>query len=105
VVHSFDAGLLQNVALRLKNDYGVTSTAFIHDSYGVHHGQLECGENAVDVLHKVIREEAHKIFKGNYLEEFREHILSYAPHVELPEAPAQGDFNVDELLNSPYFFS
>jgi len=105
VVHSFDAGLLHNVALRLKNDYGVTSTAFIHDSYGVHHGQLECGENAVDVLHKVIREEAHKIFKGNYLEEFREHILSYAPHVELPEAPAQGDFNVDELLNSPYFFS
>lgn len=105
VIHSFDAGLLQRVALRLKNDYGVTSTAFIHDSYGVHHGQLECGENAVDVLHKVIREEAHRIFKGNYLVEFSDHIKSYAPQVELPEPPAQGDFNIDELLNSPYFFS
>lgn len=105
VIHSFDAGLLQCVALRLKHDYGVSSTAFIHDSYGVHHGQLDCGENAVDVLHKVIREEAHRIFKGNCLVDFRDHIHSYAPHVELPMPPAQGDFNIDELLNSPYFFS
>ena len=105
IIHSYDAGLLQSVALRLKNDYGVSSTAFIHDSYGVHHGQLDCGENAVDVLHKVIREEAHRIFKGNCLVDFRDYIHSYAPHIELPMAPAQGNFNIDELLESSYFFS
>lgn len=105
VVHSLDAGLLQSVALRLNRDYDITSMAFIHDSYGVHHGQLDNGENAVDVLHAVIREEARRIFSGDYLSEFREHILTYAPHVELPEPPKQGDFDIDELLNSPYFFS
>jgi len=99
IIHSQDAAMLQLTVLRLHREYGIDAFAMIHDSYGVHHAD-------VDKMHKVLREVAHEMYNKNWLEEFHQYVLSYAPEgLELPTPPDLGDFDVDRLLNAPYFFS
>lgn len=99
VVHSLDAAMLQKVVIWLAAN-GITSTAMIHDSYGVHAGYVE-------KLHAVIREVGYSMFKDNWLTDvFHKGLQSICPEgVELPVPPEQGDFDVSELISAPYFFS
>ena len=96
-VHSQDASHLTNVALRTKRELGLKSYSFIHDSFGVH--PSETG----DFL-QVIKEEFHKLYEGNRLDQLRTYWCERY-NVELPEAPTQGQFNIDDVLNSVFIFS
>ena len=99
VIHSLDASLAQKVINRMREDYGVTDFASIHDSFGVHAAH-------VDTLRDVIRETAYDMFKGNWIKDHFHYGVQYRNlGVDLPEPPAQGSFDVSEVLNAPYFFA
>jgi len=96
VIHSFDAAMLQLTVSKLAAK-GHTDFAMIHDSYGMHAGKVE-------ELHKTLREAAYEIFSADNLAEFHEYVQSQT-EVQLPKPPAQGDYDMAEILNAPYFFS
>lgn len=99
VIHSQDAAMLQMTAVALNERYGITDFAFIHDSYGVHHA-------FVDQLHEVLREVAIEMYSGDWLKDFHEYVLSYAPRPDaIPTPPPVGDFDIAELKHARYFFS
>ena len=97
VIHSLDASLLQLTVNELKRR-GIDSINTIHDSFGVHFRHT-------DEMRDVIRQQATKMFRGNWLlDDFHAQVQKNSP-VELPTPPPQGAFNVEEVLDAPYFFS
>lgn len=91
-VHSLDASHLTLVVLRAKAA-GIDAFAMIHDDYGTHAADTA-------VLYRIIREVFVEMYtRHDVLEEFR------AAYSFLPEPPAMGTLNLNEVLNSPYFFS
>lgn len=97
IVHSFDAA---HLALTVNGAVaeGITDLAMIHDSYGVH---------ACDTLafSHVLRREFVAIYKTDWLTKIRDDILAYAPHVALPPVPLRDDFEIDQVMHAPFFFS
>ena len=68
----------------------------IHDSYGTH-------ANKTPMLAKLLREAFVDIYvKNDVLGDFRKAALEVLD--EVPEPPEQGNLNIYEVLNSPYFF-
>lgn len=99
IIHSLDAALMQRVVVELRDKYGVSSIAAIHDSFAVL-------PNNVTTMRNVIRETAYDMFKGNWLaDEFHAYLTAYAPDVDLPPVPEQGSFDVREVLDAVYFFA
>tara|TARA_B100000085_G_scaffold22775_1_gene19158 strand:- start:36142 stop:38625 length:2484 start_codon:yes stop_codon:yes gene_type:complete len=99
IIHSIDAALMQKVIVELREEHHVYSIAAIHDSFAV----LPCN---VGLMRDVIRQTAYDMFKGNWIEDsFHPYLKEYAPNVDLPEPPAQGDFNIKEVLDAEYFFA
>lgn len=97
VIHSLDAALLQMVVNELSRR-GITSLSTIHDSFGVHYRHT-------DEMRDVIRHKAVEMFDGDWLRDgFHQYVQQHSP-VELPEPPQQGSFDLQEVLNAPYFFS
>ena len=97
VIHSLDASLLQKVVVELKRR-GIGSVATIHDSFAVHYRHT-------DEMRDVIRQQAYRMFEGDWLRDgFHEYVQEHSP-VELPEPPAQGTFEPKEVLDASYFFS
>ena len=95
VIHSLDASLLQKVVNRLYDD-DIKSFCTIHDSFAVHYRH-------VDHLRDVIRQEAYKMFKGDWLrDEFYAYVSSNSP-IDLPPPPEQGDFDVKKVLKAHTF--
>ena len=101
VVHSLDSAHLMLTASSLAND-GMTSFAFIHDSYGTHMGE------ATDKLARVLREQFVTMYKGNVLENFVEQLREQIPMElaeKLPPLPSVGTLDLDAILDSRYFFA
>ena len=97
VIHSLDASLLQRVVNQLVLR-GIHQIATVHDSFAVHFRHTE-------EMRDVIRQEAYRMFKHNWLKDgFHDYVQSNSP-IELPEPPSQGTFDVSEVLKSEYFFS
>ena len=83
----------------MREDYGVSDFASIHDSFGV----PACH---VDTLRDVIREVAYDMFKGDWIKDSFHYGMQYRnPGIDLPEPPVQGSFDPKEVLSSPYFFA
>jgi DNA-directed RNA polymerase len=88
-------------ASSLAND-GMTSFAFIHDSYGTHMGE------ATDKLARVLREQFVTMYKGNVLENFVEQLREQIPMElaeKLPPLPSVGTLDLAAILDSRYFFA
>ena len=98
VVHSFDAAMLAQTALRCHDEHGLTHFAFIHDSYGTHAADTS-------VMSRILREVAVEMYRPDRLQEFHDYVQSYAPDVPLPAVPGRGNFDVEEVLKAPYFFA
>lgn len=98
IVHSLDASLMQIMVNKL-HEKGVKDICCIHDSFAVHAAN-------VDLMRQMIQETAYDMFKGNWIEEeFHPFVESYASRADLPEPPAQGEFDVSEVLSAEYFFA
>lgn len=96
-IHAFDAS---HLALTVKEavEDGIGSFAMIHDSYGTHAGRTTD-------LAIILRRTFVSIYQTDWLAEIRDHIMTYAPNVELPEIPERGTFDLDEVLEAKFFFS
>jgi len=96
IIHSLDAAMLQMTVERL-NQAGHESFAMIHDSYGMHSSNVE-------ELHVALRAVAFDMFSGNLLQEIHDYVQS-TTDVQLPTPPTLGDYDINEIINAPYFFS
>lgn len=113
-VHSLDSTHMLMTSLRCR-DAGLTF-ASVHDSYWTH----ACD---VPTMNKFCREEFVSLHKQPILNDLREHLLvfdgkkmraAYQPKevgaerrlfVEIDQLPALGELDIEEVLNSTYFFS
>lgn len=101
VVHSLDSAHLMLTANELAKA-GLTSFAFIHDSYGTHMGE------ASDTMSRVLREQFVKMYQGNVLENFTEQLRAQIPAElaeQLPPLPLVGTLDLEAILDSRYFFA
>jgi DNA-directed RNA polymerase len=94
-VHSLDASAL-TLTVHLCNKENINSYAMIHDSYGTH-------AHNTPKLARVLRKAFVDIYsKNDVLNDFRKAALEVLD--EVPEPPKQGNLNIYEVLDSPYFF-
>lgn len=103
LIHSLDAAhLMMTVNAMEAQAETPVSYAMIHDSYGCHAADAP-------LMAKVIREEFVRLYEGDHLlanlmNQMREG-LSDKYLEQCPEVPAQGDFDLDLVKVSPYFFA
>ena len=76
---------------------GFEDFSMIHDSYGCHAPMM-------GVMMKVIREEFAKMHSENLLEKFYTEIRTLLG-TELPKPPERGDLDINDVVNSLYFFA
>ncbi len=96
-IHSLDAAMLQLTVSKMHSK-GYTDFAMIHDSYGMHAGNME-------ELSSTLREAAYEIFSQDVLGEFAEYIETKYPEITFPSVPEYGDLDVTEIKKATYFFS
>jgi DNA-directed RNA polymerase len=97
VIHSFDAAHLALTVIAGR-DEGIDSWAMIHDSFGTH---------AADTtrLSRVLREQFVEMYRRDWLAEIAAEIAQKHAHVRIPDPPKRGSFNIEEVLEAPFFFS
>ena len=96
-VHSLDAALLTRSVIKA-NEHGIYDFAMIHDSYGTH-------SNNCEIFSKILREECLSLFSVDLLRDFKVQLQSLNENIQLPDIPEYGNFDVEEVISSKYFFS
>lgn len=95
-VHSMDSCHLMLTCTKAV-EYGVTDFAFIHDDYGTHAADT-------DTLHQAIREAFVELYRDNDpLTDFKIFNEDRAG-IKLPNPPPRGSLNLDQIIDSDYFF-
>ena len=95
-IHSLDASCLMLWLLKCK-EVGINSFMSVHDCYGVLASDTEKSA-------KLLREAFVEIYKRPILNDL-ETDLSENIEEELPTQPSQGNLNIDDVLDSDYFFN
>lgn len=98
-VHSLDASHMTRT-ICASNSSGVRSFSFIHDSYGTHAGNTAA-------LAATLREQFVEMYgQGCVLDRFRADLQSMLPEgVVLPPVPPKGSLDLQQVLESPFFFA
>tara|TARA_R100001463_G_scaffold1188_3_gene5047 strand:+ start:934 stop:3372 length:2439 start_codon:yes stop_codon:yes gene_type:complete len=95
-VHALDASALTNTVYMCNND-GIDAYCMIHDSYGTH-------ASNTPILAKRLREAFVNLYKQyDVLEDFRQSALEVLD--EVPDPPKKGDLDLDQIMESKYFFA
>ena len=98
-IHSMDAShLVLTVNKCLDKD--IHDFAMIHDSYGTHAAN-------VDTMAEMIRQAFLEMYTEPVLERFRQEVASRLPEAladKVPPVPKMGDFDIEMVLGSGYFF-
>src|SRR5215467_7250009 len=97
LVHSFDAAHMMLTLYRLHSE-GVRHFAMVHDSFGVHATDIK-------LLNRVLREEFVRIYSQPVLANFLKELMQANPGMALPALPPPGNFDIRQVLSSPYFFA
>ena len=95
-VHSHDGSHMGLTALRCHDEYGMTDMIFVHDNYVTH----ACN---VDHMGVAAREEFVIQHTPNQLEIFKQEVEANTGEV-LPDLPPRGNFDINKVKVSPYFF-
>lgn len=96
-VHSFDAAHMHRTTVAAANR-GVTHFGMVHDSFGTHAADM-------DTLRSVLREEFVAMYsEKDWLAEFKTSV-EQATGLTLPDLPAKGHLNLQDVLRSPYVFN
>lgn len=99
-IHSLDAAAMILTILKCVRE-DITDFAMIHDSYGTHAANT-------DTLAYLLREAFVEIYQEPVLERFRQEIIAQLPEEardEVPPIPPMGDLDIQDVLNSDFFFS
>ena len=94
-VHSLDASHMLLTALAAKRE-GLTFSA-VHDSYWTH----ACD---IPILSENLREQFILLYESPVLENLSESLEKRFPDIEFPPIPDRGDFDVQDVRDSVYFF-
>lgn len=81
-------------------DKDIHDFAMIHDSYGTHAAN-------VDTMAEMIRQAFLEMYTEPVLERFRQEVASRLPEAladKVPPVPKMGDFDIEMVLGSGYFF-
>lgn len=95
-VHSLDGSHMMMTAVACK-EAGL-NFAGVHDSYWTH----ACD---VDELNRILREKFVELYDAPILENLLEGFEKSFPALKFPPLPERGDFDLKEVLDSPYFFN
>lgn len=95
-VHSIDSSHMLFTAIACKN-VGLNYAA-VHDSFWTNAA-------TVDTMNEVLREEFVKLHSRELLNEVREGFMMRYPGIKFEELPERGSLQLEEVLDSPYFFS
>lgn len=101
VVHSCDASHLQITVCRM-HDAGIREFSMIHDSFG-------CPLSQVGLMRDILRQSAVDMYSDEYLKQFKESVEHYS-ELKMPDLEGfmgfeYGDFDINEILKSEFFFS
>ena len=96
LIHSYDAAMLQDCTNRM-NAEGVSNLSFVHDSYGA-------GAGSMDTMSRVIRESTRDIYSTDQLTKLKTHFEQISGK-EMPELPARGNLNLNDVMTAYYFFA
>lgn len=103
LIHSLDAAHLMMTVSAMEEACGTpVSYAMVHDSFATHAADAP-------LMAATLRRQFVKLYEdpellGNLMEQMKEGVPS-AQLDKWPEVPALGDFDLDEVLASPYFFA
>ena len=76
---------------------GVRDFSMIHDSFG-------CPFAHVGLMRDILRQSAVDMYSGDYLQKWKESVERYSG-LKMPEPPKTGEFDIQEILQSEFFFS
>ena len=101
-IHSLDAACLMSYLNKCKN-LGINSFMTVHDCYGTHATDTE-------ISAKLLREAFVEIYRLPILDCFTQDILkefttAEQDKIQLPEQPEIGNLNIEDVLESSYFFN
>ncbi|CAJ1975521.1 unnamed protein product [Sphenostylis stenocarpa] len=95
-VHSLDSTHMMMTALAC-NDVGLCF-AGVHDSFWTH----PCD---VEKMNQILREKFVELYNIPILENLLEDFQTTYPGLAFPSLPKRGDFDLQKVLDSPYFFN
>lgn len=95
-VHSLDGSHMMMTAIACRK--AGLQFAGVHDSFWTH----ACD---VDRMNKILREQFVELYNVPVLENLLESFQTSFPMLTFPPLPERGDFNLREVLDSPYFFN
>ncbi|KAL3568211.1 hypothetical protein D5086_030862, partial [Populus alba] len=95
-VHSLDSSHMMMTAVACKG--AGLNFAGVHDSYWTH----ACD---VDEMNRILREKFVELYETPILENLLESFEKSFPTLSFPPLPDRGDFELREVLESPYFFN
>lgn len=95
-VHSLDGSHMMMTAIACKR--AGLYFAGVHDSYWTH----ACD---VDKMNQILREKFVELYEQPILENLLESFQESFPALQFPPLPERGDFDLREVLVSPYFFN
>ncbi|XP_031285635.1 DNA-directed RNA polymerase 2, chloroplastic/mitochondrial [Pistacia vera] len=95
-VHSLDSSHMMMTAVACRN--AGLNFAGVHDSYWTH----ACD---VDEMNRILREKFVELYEKPILENLLESFQQSCPALSFPPLPERGDFDLRDVLESPYFFN
>ncbi|XP_042464248.1 DNA-directed RNA polymerase 2, chloroplastic/mitochondrial-like isoform X2 [Zingiber officinale] len=95
-VHSLDGSHMMMTAVACQR--AGLNFAGVHDSYWTH----ACD---VDQMNRILREKFVELYEKPILENLLESFQQSFPTLSFPPLPERGDFNLNDVLESPYFFN
>ncbi|KAK7250654.1 hypothetical protein RIF29_33212 [Crotalaria pallida] len=95
-VHSLDGSHMMMTAVACKK--AGLNFAGVHDSYWTH----ACD---VDEMNRILREKFVELYEAPILENLLDGFQKTFPTLKFPPLPERGDFDLREVLESPYFFN
>lgn len=95
-VHSLDGSHMMMTAVACRKA-GLTF-AGVHDSYWTHAGD-------VDEMNRILRKKFVELYETPILENLLESFQESFPSSSFPPLPERGDFNLEDVLDSTYFFN
>lgn len=102
LIHSLDASILcKTIDLGRKAADPITNWVAIHDSFGVHVN----ARNALLAPDGPLKSAFVETYTPDILADLAENFAAQLPGAQIPEPPQRGNFNIEEVRASDYFFS
>lgn len=98
-IHSLDAAAMM-YTVQYASAKGATHYCMVHDSYATHAGDAE------ELFHATRNAFRDMYAHHDVLKEFQEQLIEQIDNTDqLPDIPAAGELNIDDVLESDFFFA